>query len=90
MHEPTFPPGGGIPPHPSIASASPWMTTREAAAYIRMSYRTLEDLRMSGGGPVYARPGRNMVRYHRDDLDAWMAARKFRFTSQEVGTAISR
>jgi excisionase family DNA binding protein len=66
------------------------MTTREAAAYVRMSYRTLEDLRTTGGGPVYSRPSRNMVRYHRDDLDAWMSDRKFRFTSQEVAKGPAR
>ena len=48
-----------------------WLTTEEAAAYLRCSKRTLEGYRRTGGGPVYCRQGGRVVFYHRDDLDAW-------------------
>ncbi len=54
---------------PSLTS--PWMTTAEAAAYVRCSVRTLEGHRRTGGGPVYHRQNGRLVFYHRSDLDAW-------------------
>jgi excisionase family DNA binding protein len=64
--------------------ASPWMTTPEAALYVRLSRRTLEDYRCHGGGPRYSRPSGNVVRYHRDDLDSWIRERTAFFTTQEL------
>jgi hypothetical protein len=50
------------------------MNTVEAAAFLRVSPRTLEDLRYRGGGPVYHKLGRRLVRYLRSSLEAFLEA----------------
>ena len=35
-------------------SENRWLRTEEAAAYVGLSKSTLEKLRVTGGGPVYA------------------------------------
>jgi hypothetical protein len=70
-------------PASARASDTPWMTSAEAAAYVRCSPRTLEGYRNAGGGPVYHRSGRGRVFYHRDDLDAWRRAGRAENTLQE-------
>lgn len=59
----------------------PLMNTRQAAAYVGLSPRTLEDLRTKGGGSAYRRLG-NRVLYRPDDLDAWIDSRAFNSTSE--------
>ncbi len=59
---------------------SPFLSTAQAAHYIGLSRRTLEKMRVVGGGPKYRKHGR-YVRYHIDDLDAWSASRAKRSTS---------
>jgi excisionase family DNA binding protein len=51
---------------------SPWLTTEQAANYLGVGVRTLEDIRAAGRGPPTKRIGTRLVRYNRDDLDAWM------------------
>jgi hypothetical protein len=53
---------------------------REAARLLRLSERTLERLRLSGGGPLYVKCGRS-VRYRVDHLEAWVSARVVSSTS---------
>jgi len=50
--------------------ASPFLNTRQAAFYLRMSARHMERLRREGGGPCFRRHGR-FVFYHIDDLNVW-------------------
>lgn len=50
---------------------SPWMTTDQAADYLSVSGGTLRNWRSAGAGPNYRTVGR-IVRYHREDLDAFM------------------
>jgi len=57
---------------------------REAANYLRLSERTLERLRLTGGGPRYCKLGRRVV-YRSEDLLAWVAARVVTSTSEEAG-----
>lgn len=52
---------------------SPFLNTRQAAYYLRISARHLERLRKGEGGPYFRRHGR-FVFYHIDDLDAWSRA----------------
>lgn len=61
---------------------TPWMTSVEAAAYLRCSRRTLEGYRTAGGGPIYHRTG-GRVFYHRDDLDAWRKQGRAGHTAEE-------
>ncbi|WP_192365742.1 helix-turn-helix transcriptional regulator [Mesorhizobium mediterraneum] len=53
---------------------SPFLNTAQAAFYIGMSQRTLEKMRLTGGGPKYRKHGR-YVRYHIDELDDWSKGR---------------
>ncbi|TIO74958.1 helix-turn-helix domain-containing protein [Mesorhizobium sp.] len=49
---------------------SPFLNTAQAAFYIGLSQRTLEKMRLKGGGPKFRKHGR-YVRYHIDELDEW-------------------
>ena len=56
------------------------LTQSDAAKLLRLSERTLERLRLQGGGPPFVKAGRS-VRYRESDLDAWIAARVVSSTS---------
>lgn len=51
---------------------SPWFAPDDAATYLGLSVRGLEDMRAKGTGPRFHKVGARVVRYHRDDLDAWL------------------
>lgn len=53
---------------------SPFLNTAQAAFYIGLSQRTLEKMRLKGGGPQFRKHGR-YVRYHIDELDEWSKGR---------------
>ena len=55
------------PPAPASASADEWLTTKEAAAELRLTVKGLERMRAEGRGPPFTRIGR-AVRYRRSDL----------------------
>ena len=59
---------------------APFLTTREAARFLKLKPNTLEKMRVYGGGPIYRKHGRH-VRYHIDDLTAWSDMRKKDMTS---------
>lgn len=59
---------------------APFLTTREAARFLKLKPNTLEKMRVYGGGPVYRKHGR-YVRYHFDDLTDWSDMRKKDSTS---------
>lgn len=61
-----------------------YLNPKQAAAYLNISRRTLESWRLKGGGPVYHRLTARAVRYHRDELDGWLAGRTFSSTSDEA------
>ncbi|WP_419739564.1 helix-turn-helix transcriptional regulator [Ruegeria sp.] len=63
---------------------SPFLTTREAAYYLCLSYRTLEKMRLTGNGPRFRKHGR-YVRYHIADLEAWSQGRGQSSTSDGAG-----
>lgn len=58
----------------------PFLTTREAAAWLGLTKNTLEKMRVNGTGPAYRKHGR-YVRYHHEDLVDWSDASKRRSTS---------
>ena len=60
-----------------------YLDTRQAGAYVGLSVKTLEKLRVTGRGPRYAKAGRRVI-YDRRDLDRWVAARKRGFTGESV------
>lgn len=49
---------------------SPFLSTEQAAFYLGLSARKLQQMRAAGAGPSFRRHCR-YVRYHIDDLDAW-------------------
>ena len=51
------------------------LTTAEAASVLKLSARTLEDMRWKGGGPKYLRLSRNAVRYRHGSLLEWAEAK---------------
>lgn len=55
-----------------LRCASPWMTPEDAATYLRLTKRGLEDMRAQSVGPRYHKVGARLVRYHRADLDCWL------------------
>ena len=54
--------------------------TTEAASYLRLSRSCLAKWRCSGGGPEYILAGRKVL-YAQVVLDAWLASRRRRNTS---------
>lgn len=51
---------------------TPWLAPEDAAAYLRLTVRGLEDMRSKGTGPKYHKVNARVVRYHVNDLDAWL------------------
>ena len=67
-------------PSPTSPTATRYLTNDEAAAFLRLSPRTLEKLRVEGGGPRFRKFGRRVL-YAIDDLESWANARVFVITS---------
>jgi excisionase family DNA binding protein len=57
------------------------LTQSECAELLRLSERTLERFRTSGGGPKFVRMGKS-VRYRLCDVEAWIASRVVGSTSE--------
>ncbi|MHB1094443.1 helix-turn-helix domain-containing protein [Thiobacillus sp.] len=57
-----------------------YLTNDEAAAFLRLSPRTLEKQRVIGGGPRFRKFGRRVM-YAVVDLETWADARSFEMTS---------
>lgn len=52
-------------------TATPWRTPEDAASYLSLTLRGLEDMRAKGTGPRFSKVGR-IVRYNVADLDLWL------------------
>ena len=52
----------------------PWLTTLEAAEYLKLSVKTLQTFRLQGTGPAWVAKGKRVRRYHLDALNAWLAS----------------
>lgn len=61
-------------------TAETFLTNGEAAAHLKLSPRTLEKMRVIGGGPRFRKFGHRVI-YARAELDAWAAARVCETTS---------
>jgi len=59
------------------------LNTEQAAVHCCLSKRTLEKYRCIGGGPLYIQLGK-AVRYRHEDLEAWIASRRRRSTSDDL------
>jgi len=60
---------------------------KEAAVYIGHSVRALQNWRIRGGGPRFAKISARSVRYRRCDLDAWIESKLVRSTSEAANDA---
>lgn len=56
---------------------SPYLTSAEAAAYLRLQVRTLANMRHRRTGPHYRKHG-GLIVYDINDLDAWSTATRRR------------
>jgi hypothetical protein len=66
--------------HAASSRTSPFTSNQEAAEYLKLSPRTLEKLRVGGGGPPFRKLGRRVV-YALADLEEWAARGKCESTS---------
>lgn len=67
--------------HDQTGAATPRLLhTRAAGAVLGLSPRTLEKLRVTGGGPAYRKLGRRVV-YAPADLERWAEAQTRTSTS---------
>lgn len=65
---------------PAKAELVRYLTNDEAAAYLRLSPRTLEKHRVIGGGPRFRKFGRRVL-YAIEDLETWANGRACEMTS---------
>lgn len=65
---------------PARTASSRYLTNEEAAAFLRLSPRTLEKHRVLGGGPRFRKFGRRVL-YAIEDLERWADARAYEMTS---------
>lgn len=70
---------------PRALPESPYLTTEEAAAVVRLAPATLRNMRSRGAGPAFRKHGR-LVRYHIDDLNAWSASRQTDTSPEHTGS----
>lgn len=61
-----------------------YLTTQEAADYLRLKKNSLEKMRWLRRGPMFRHHGRNVV-YAIEDLDAWSDERTSHSTSNPDG-----
>lgn len=71
--------GGGN--QPGCRNPDPLLSELEAAQYLGYKPRTLAGWRYRGGGPVFVSTSKTSVRYRLSDLEAWIASRRRRSTS---------
>ncbi|WP_349292204.1 helix-turn-helix domain-containing protein [Pseudomonas sp. KB-10] len=64
---------------PQTCPAPRYLTNNEAAAFLRLSPRTLEKQRVIGGGPRFHKFGRRVM-YALADLESWAGERSFETT----------
>ena len=57
------------------------LNTDQAAEYMRISPRTLQDWRLSGNGPRFHKLGR-LVRYGISEIDSWLVQNQHQNTTE--------
>lgn len=64
------------------------LSEEQAAEYLGLSARYLQERRYRGGGPTYIRISHRTVRYDPRALAAWLTERSFTATCQEPVEAV--
>lgn len=69
-----------------VASATAWMSPEGAAQHLDISVRRVYEYVRAGSIPFHRLPGSNLLRFHADELDAWVRsdADRSRELSQEL------
>jgi hypothetical protein len=70
----------------NLSAPNKYLTTKEAAYYVRLSESSLEKKRVFGDGPEFLKVGK-AVRYEQTALDAWMQADRRTSTAGSIETA---
>ena len=65
----------------------PLASPSEVAEYLGFTVGQLAQMRYLGTGPAFTKPSGRKVRYAWDDVDQWLATRRFTQTSQAPATA---
>ena len=60
------------------------LAASDAAAYIGVSLKTLQNWRFIGGGPPYLKINSRKTVYDTADLDQWLDERRFTSTADEA------
>jgi hypothetical protein len=60
---------------------TPFLSVEEAAKWLRLKKRTLDNMRWMGTGPKFRKHG-GRIFYHRDDLVEWSQNSRRRSTSE--------
>jgi predicted DNA-binding transcriptional regulator AlpA len=63
-------------------NGGPVLREKEAAAYLGVSQRWMQERRADGNGPPYCRLTARTVRYRRQDLDRFLEERMQRSTAE--------
>lgn len=73
---------GNLNGNPMQRNGTEYLSTTLAASFLGLSPRTLDRYRVTGEGPEFYRFG-SRIRYRREDLESWAAARRMRSTSDD-------
>jgi len=60
------------PPLPNKLNPSPWLNTAQAADFLGCTSGTLKTWRCRGTGPRFRAINHKLIRYHMDDLNAFV------------------
>jgi predicted DNA-binding transcriptional regulator AlpA len=66
--------------HSRFSASSPMLAAKDAAVHIGLAPQTLAKMRLEGSSPPYFKVGRRVL-YKREELDAWLALKRRRSTS---------
>lgn len=70
--------------HSSKNHLTPRVNTKEAAALLGISVRTLEDWRSNGIGPKYVKVGQKIIRYEIYDLNSFVNEGRMSVTNDDL------
>lgn len=60
-----------------------YLTEKDAAKLLCIAPKTLRNLRVLGGGPMFVRvTGSRRILYDPDDVQSWLSGRKFASTAE--------
>ncbi len=65
-----------------------YLTSYETAQLLKLSTRTLERMRVTGGGPRFMKAGtgkRSRVLYKSADIESWLEGNSYQSTSEYDG-----